>query len=373
MSEMAGRDLFPPGEYIRDELAAREWTQEDLAAILDRPLKTVNQIIQGKKAITPKSAHELAAAFGTSAELWMNLEAAYRLGQESVDRRAVEHRAKLYDAGPVGELLRRRWIPQSESSQALEDSLCGFWEVSSLDESFSLNLAARWGGSNENATLAQCAWVQRVRQLAAAAPAKRYDRARAVALLDELHALTAAAEEARRVPAVLAEMGIRFVVCEHLSGTRIDGVATWLDEWQPVIGMSVRHDRIDGFWHTLAHELRHILNGDATSLDIDLIGKNRIGASVDADAERRADDEASDFLVPSSKLEPFITRNRPRFSKTKIIQFANFHQIHPGIVVGQLQHRGAIQYSHSREMLVPVRASVTSAALTDGWGILPGI
>ena len=157
------------------------------------------------------------------------------------------------------------------------------------------------GARNEEATLAQCAWVQRVRQLAAAVPAKRYDRARAIGMLDKLHTLTVAAEELRHVPAVLSDMGMRFVVCEHLAGTKIDGVATWTDERQPVIGISVRYDRIDGFWHTLAHEVRHIINEDETSLDVDLIGKDRIGTSVNTDAELAPDREASEFLVPAEQ------------------------------------------------------------------------
>jgi len=72
-------EVFPPGEFIRDELKERGWTQRDLADILGRPLQTVNQIIMGKKAITARTAKELAAAFGTSAEYWLRHEAAYRL------------------------------------------------------------------------------------------------------------------------------------------------------------------------------------------------------------------------------------------------------------------------------------------------------
>jgi addiction module HigA family antidote len=67
-------EVFPPGDFIRKELEARHWTQSDLAAVLGRPLPAVNEIINGKKRITAETAKALALAFGTSAELWLNLE-----------------------------------------------------------------------------------------------------------------------------------------------------------------------------------------------------------------------------------------------------------------------------------------------------------
>ena len=64
-------EAFPPGEFLREELEERNWTQADLAEIMGRPLVLVNEIISGKRSITPETAIGLAAAFGTSAELWM--------------------------------------------------------------------------------------------------------------------------------------------------------------------------------------------------------------------------------------------------------------------------------------------------------------
>jgi len=71
--------VFPPGDFIREELEARGWTQADLARILGRPLQAVNAIVNGKKVVTPATAVELAAALGTSPEFWLNLETAYAL------------------------------------------------------------------------------------------------------------------------------------------------------------------------------------------------------------------------------------------------------------------------------------------------------
>lgn len=71
-------EVFPPGEYIKDELDARGWSQAEFAEILGRPARVVSEIINGKRAISPETAKEVAAAFGSTPELWMNLESAYR-------------------------------------------------------------------------------------------------------------------------------------------------------------------------------------------------------------------------------------------------------------------------------------------------------
>ncbi|MEW6755453.1 MAG: HigA family addiction module antitoxin [Candidatus Latescibacterota bacterium] len=78
----------------RDELEERGWTQKDLAEILGRPLQSVNQIINGRKRITPETAVELAAAFGTSRELWLHLEASFRLSQLGRPDPAIARRAR---------------------------------------------------------------------------------------------------------------------------------------------------------------------------------------------------------------------------------------------------------------------------------------
>ena len=81
--------LTPPGRILRKELEAREWTQKDLARIISCPEQAVSEIINGNKQITPETAHELAAAFNTSPEFWLNLESNYRL-------HLAEHESKLF-------------------------------------------------------------------------------------------------------------------------------------------------------------------------------------------------------------------------------------------------------------------------------------
>ena len=75
-----------PGIYIADELKERDWTQKKLAGIMGRPCAVINQIVNEKKRITARTAIELAEAFGTSAEIWMNLQSDYDLAKERLER-----------------------------------------------------------------------------------------------------------------------------------------------------------------------------------------------------------------------------------------------------------------------------------------------
>ncbi len=71
--------IVAPGMVVRRELDARGWTQEDLARIMDRPVQVISEIVSAKKQITPETALGLAAALGTSAEMWLQIESSYRL------------------------------------------------------------------------------------------------------------------------------------------------------------------------------------------------------------------------------------------------------------------------------------------------------
>ena len=70
---------IPPGEALAEEIEARGMIQREQAARLDRPPQAVNEIICGKKAITPDIAIVLGEALGGEPGFWANREAGYRL------------------------------------------------------------------------------------------------------------------------------------------------------------------------------------------------------------------------------------------------------------------------------------------------------
>jgi HTH-type transcriptional regulator / antitoxin HigA len=88
-------EVFPPGEFIHEELEARGWTERDLARIMDMPLGLINELVTGNQKITPETARRLSSAFGDGdPHYWMNLDAAYRSAHFVPDEGTMQGRVK---------------------------------------------------------------------------------------------------------------------------------------------------------------------------------------------------------------------------------------------------------------------------------------
>ncbi len=370
MTERVPAEVFPPGEFLQDELDKRGWSQVEFAEIIGRSPNVVSEIVKGKRGITPESAKAIAAALGTSPHYWLNLEAAYRLGTEPAPVR-IKQSATLRTRFPTTrEMAKRGWIKASDDPQQLEANVLRFFRISDVHEQRQFAHAAMRNDSEGDLTPQQETWIYRVRQVAEtmAMPTK-YSEQKLRNNLPALHALAVAPEEARHVPKLLADCGVRFVVVEPLPSSKIDGVCFWLKS-EPVVGMTLRHNRIDNFWFVLRHEIEHVLNGDGKSgaiLDSEMDSDTVSGNGEVAEQEAVANAAAQDFCVPSARMESFVRRKRPIFSRNDVLFLAHDLGVHPGIVAGQLRNRFK-RYDLFSPLLVGIRDNVAPSAMTDGYG-----
>jgi HTH-type transcriptional regulator/antitoxin HigA len=364
-----------PGQLITELLEARGWTQRTLALVLEKDETTINKIVAGNGRVTTETALALEDVFGVDAEEFLSLQRKYDLAVARIANRPDRGRATratLFGDLPITAMVKRGWIAANDPQnlREVEAGLIKFFGVASADEIEILPHAARKTMVNTEPTPAQMAWLYRVKSIADELLVPRYSAESLDRALPQLHALTVAPEEARKVPRILAECGIRFVIVETLPSAKIDGVCLWLDDNSPVIGLSMRHDRIDNFWFVLRHELEHVRLGHgraAMMLDTDLEGE-RAGTGGDVpEEERAANAAAQEFCVSSSKMDSFIARKAPLFSERDMIGFAKVLGVHPGIVAGQLQHRTG-RYDRFRQHLANIRSHVQTGAAVDGWG-----
>jgi len=360
-------EVFPPGEYLAEELEVRGWSQTELAEILGRPARLVNEIIAGKRAITPETAKGLSAAFGTSPEFWMNLETSYQLSKARIAEDEVSRRARLYGTFPVKEIIKRGWIEFSENIEVLEQRFLDFYKMASMDAKPSFAYAGRQTKYDTPASMLRLGWLRRAEKVAQTVRSAKYSEKALRDALPRLRACMEHKEGIENVSSILAEAGVRIIVVEHLPSQKMDGACFWIKD-APVIALSLRYDRIDNFWFNLFHEIDHILNGEGKDDPIyELIEPAADGLPPN---EIRANKAAADYCIPRDEMANFIARVNPVFSKNAIIGFAARMRVHPGIVVGQLQGRKPplLPYSHHREMLEKVKPIVTETIITDGFG-----
>ena len=366
-----------PGQLISELLEERGWTQRTLAVVLEKDESTVNKIVAGKGVVTTETALALEDVFGVEAERFLELQRKYDLAVARISNkpdRARATRAALFGDLPISEMLKRGWIKSEtpQDTKSIERELVKFFGVAYSNEIEILPHAAKKTLVNSEPSPAQLAWLYRVKAIAEELMVPKYSQSALERALPKLHALMVAPEEARNIPRMLAECGIRLVIVQSLPSAKIDGVCFWLDAFSPVVGLSIRHDRIDNFWFVLRHELEHVrlkhgLETKTMVLDTELEGAKAGQGNDIPEEERAANAAAQEFCVPVAKMDGFIARKAPFFSERDFLAFAKILGVHPGIVAGQLHHKTG-RFDGFRQYLAGIREQIGTGVAIDGWG-----
>ncbi|ANQ25167.1 hypothetical protein BA894_01305 [Vibrio natriegens] len=131
---------------------------------------------------------------------------------------------------------------------------------------------------------------------------------------------------------LLERKGVVLVVEPHLEGTFLDGAAMLSEEGNPIIGMTLRYDRLDNFWFVLMHELGHVflhLSQFGTEFVDENVGENTDGV------EEQADKFALDCLIPPNAWKTAVSRVMA--TNAAILGDAKRMNIHPAIIAGRLR------------------------------------
>jgi HTH-type transcriptional regulator/antitoxin HigA len=368
-------DFRSPGQFISALMEQRSWTQMTLAVVLGLDKSGVARLVADKRPVDAELALTLEELFEVPAEQFLSIQHRYDLALARVTRRpdpARSLRAHLYGKLPISEMIKRGWInAQDIRDPAVSTELMRFFGVNRIEDIEVIPHSAKKTEVNTPATPTQLAWLYRVKQIASQMLVAKYSPAGLPAALAKLKGLLGAAEEARKVPRILAEYGIRFLIVETLPSAKIDGVCFWLDANSPVVAMSLRFDRIDNFWFVLRHELEHVRQrhglGETYMLDAELEG-DRAGTGDHIEVEEReANSAAADFCVPQKMMDAFIARKAPLFAERDILAFAKMANVHPGLIAGQLRHRIG-RYDRFGSHITKIRSIVAPNAIRDGWG-----
>lgn len=364
-----------PGQLLNSLLEERNLTQRVLAIILNVNETTVSKIVSGVNRVDAEMALALEGVFGVPAETFLELQQNYDLAKARIVAQPDPNRATraaLFGQLPIPEMIKRGWLDADDIKDVpkVEAALAKFFGAPSLDAIEILPHAAKKTEVATPATPTQLAWIYRVKQVASELMVAQYSEFGVRSALKKLEGLMTAPEQTRLVPRILAEAGIRYVIVETIGGAKIDGVTFWLDYNSPVIGMTLRFDRIDNFWFVLRHELEHVLRlhgREAAMLDAELEGERAGTGNGISEEERAANEAAVDFGVPKQKVDKFIRLKSPFFKEIDLLGFSRTYKVHPGIIAGRVQHETK-RYDLFRSHLVKVRTKITPSAMVDGWG-----
>jgi HTH-type transcriptional regulator/antitoxin HigA len=208
---------------------------------------------------------------------------------------------------PVREMFRRKWLSPEQKNKPIEAVREFFLSSAGPQFATALHKKKVRAGSipNEYALLA---WQARVLQCArfqldegALRPFELNDL-----WLPELVSLTRDEKGPQLAQELLATRGISLVIEPHLSGTHLDGAAMMTDFGNPLIALTLRHDRLDNFWFVLFHELGHVLLHLFDNSKYDFFDEED-GSETDP-IEGEADRFALNTLIPEDKWDLCLSR-----------------------------------------------------------------
>ncbi|MGI5506301.1 helix-turn-helix domain-containing protein [Lentzea sp. CA-135723] len=335
---------------LAEELEARGWTQAEFAEILGRPAQVISEIMSGRKEITRDSAAQIAAALGTSAQLWLNHQDIYHLwkqGQDAGTRKQLDDvrlRARLNELAPLS-VLRKRGLITGATPQEQAAELCRLLEIDDIEQQPQLPMAARRSNVDERPTPTQDTWLACVRLQARQRQVANFSLDRLRDLAGNLSRMLRDPAAFETLPALLAEVGVVLVHVEAFPSSKIDG-ASFLLDGVPVIGLSGRGHRMDKVLFTLLHEIAHIvLDHIADGLIIDE------GDNHHLDREKDADRLAREWALPAP-----LPAAPERIGQNWLTAVANSFGVHPIVVVGRLQNDGKLNW---RSLLAKDAPTVT--------------
>ena len=347
--------VSPPGETISDLLEEKDWTQLELAQRLGYNKKHLNQLIKGKAALTEDAALRLERVLGSTANFWLNREAKYREHLARLEAQALNQKSIAWlDKLPLKELKNAGIIPNTKiTAQAkpeLVEQLLRFFGVASPEQwqahyETGMQVAFRRTRESQSDMGAISSWLRLGEIEAEKLAAPDYKRGKFKKALHRIRELTVQAPEIfePEMRRLCHEAGVLFVMVPAIPKAHVSGVARWLTTHKPLIQLSLYGKTNDKFWFTFFHEAAHILLHEDGKKTIYL---DDLNSDCKDPQEEEANRWAREFLIPVT-----VHDRLPELrSKAAVKHFAEEIDIHPGIIVGRLQHDKIIEPSWMNDL-----------------------
>ena len=307
----------------------------DLASFIGSRAK-VSEVLSGKRAITLPMARALHEHLGIPADVLLQ-EPDVDLGDPCSD---IE-----WSRFPVKSMAKLGWIPNRRD-------LAGYAEHvmrKLIDRAGGLDVAGaalyrkndhmRANAKTDPYALKAWCW-QILARSNEDLPIAGYSRGTVTLdFLAKVARLSWSENGPRLAKELLASHGIPMLIERHLPKLYLDGVALRLGDGRPVIGLTLRYDRIDNFWFCLLHELAHVgrhMDNDRGEAFVDDLTLRKLEGRREDPRETEADEWAEEALIPRAVWEASAVRDRP--TTMAVMNLAKALKVHPAIVAGRVRY-----------------------------------
>ena len=316
-----------PLEAIRFRMEQQNLKQRDLVPYMGSPSK-VSEVLSGRRPLTLSMMRALHSHLGIPASVLLH------------ERKSPDETGEPipWERFPLKEMIARGWISGSTQRDKPERLLVQFFAPISSP----MEIAALFKKTENTRTArsinkyALAAWSNRVMIRATEERPKAEYRPDSVNLkfMLEVARLSWSDSGPRLAQEFLRKHGIPLIIEPHLSNTHLDGAAIMYGLDRPIIGLTVRHDRLDNFWYCLMHELAHISlhYGQGFTHFFDNLD---VKESSDP-REQEADRLARSALIPEEEWNKSPAKNLR--SPEAAQHLARKLRIHPAIVAGRMRH-----------------------------------
>lgn len=284
---------------------------------------------------------EIAGALGLSAAGKLRISS-------GSDQQAMLPEGLSLEDFPIAEMNSKGWFNEKLNLRQLnkadrQQSICGFLQAAPREMTAVLHRKTN-GRMTTERLAALLAWQARILTLARARVhlANRFTVLPAE-ICGRIAQLSSQSNGIIQAIELLLSYGVIVVFAPHLQKTKIDGAAMSLDGQFGVIGMSLRHDRVDNFWFVLLHELGHLVRHWDK-----VIAEAMIDESSDSTSEDRLEQEADEFaenaILPTVIWRASLVRFTTKVADVK--SFAARHNLHPALIAGRIRReRGYKEFS----------------------------
>ena len=322
-------------EAIEFRMEQDRLSPRDLTPFIGSRAK-VSEVLSGKRAITMPMARALHRHLGIPADVLL------RDSVSAVDELSSDLEWSRF---PLKEMAKRRWIPDlpdlAQHAKELVGDLierAGGWQVAGA-ALYRKNDHLRANAQTDPYALQ--AWCWQVLATANQNPPSTDYEPGTVTLdfLRQIAQQSASEDGPRRAREFLTQHGISLVAERHLPRTHLDGAALRLGDGRPVIGLTLRYDRIDSFWFCLLHELAHVgrhMDHNSGDAFVDDLSLSKVEREREDPRETQADEWATDALIPRDAWETSTAREDP--TPMAVMHLAQLLHVHPAIVAGRVRH-----------------------------------